>query len=154
KTGAITIATTLAILGAIAWIVIVIAVLTGTSERNWLAAAVERVNPRLLDRLNTLLFLEKRPRNPQIDALSVRIAKQTHAVLATKPFPPPFRGDRPLPYLFAFLVVLVATFFVGRIYTPWNRLVAATKVSKAQPTPDHQSLELSPPSTNNAEQNQ
>jgi hypothetical protein len=154
KTLAITIVTILAILGALAWIVIVIAILAGTTERNWLASAIERIDPRLLDRLNTLLFLERRPREPKTDAFSVRIAKQTQAVLNAKPSPPPFPGSRPLPYLFAFLIAVTATYLVCHIYSPWSRLVAPTKLSKAQPPPDRQPLELSPPSTNNLEQNQ
>lgn len=153
KATAITVVTSLGILAAIAWLVIIIVVLTGSTERKWLGAAVERVDRRLLDRLNTLLFLEKRPRDPQTDAISVRIAKQTHAVLAAKPSPPPFAGTRPLPYLFAFVVLLAATYLVGVFFAPWSRLVAPTRLSKVQPTPDRQSLELSPPATNNLEQN-
>ena len=121
KTTAITVITTLAILGALAWLVIIVAVLAGSPQRNWLAAAIERVDRRLLDRLNTLLFLERRPRDPQTDAFSVRIAKQTHAVLSAKPSPPPFSGNRPLPYLFAFLMALAVTFLVGHFYTQIGR---------------------------------
>src|ERR1035441_6873048 len=50
----------LAMGGFIAWAVIIISVLAGAPERPWLAAALERVNPRLLDRLNTLLYIERR----------------------------------------------------------------------------------------------
>jgi hypothetical protein len=154
KSTGITIVTILAILGIMAWLVIVIGILASSPERNWLAAAIERVDRRLLDRLNTLLFLEKRPRQPQTDAFSVRIAKQTHAVFVAKPSPPPFRGTQPLVYFFAFLVAAAATFFVCRIYTPWSRLTTPTKLSKVQPAPDRHSLELAPPTTNNIEQNQ
>jgi hypothetical protein len=154
KTTAITILTILAILGVIAWVVIVIAVLAGSPERNWLAAAIERVDRRLLDRLNTLLFLEKRPREPHTDEISIRIAKQTQTVLAAEPSPPPFRASRALGYFLAFLVAFAATFSVYHIYSPWSRLVSPTKLSKAQPPPDRHSLELTPPATNNIEQNQ
>lgn len=146
--------TSVAILGLLAWVVTVIAILAGSPNRNWLAAAIERVDSRLLDRLNTLLFLEKRPRHPQTAAFSVRIAKQTHAVLAAKPSPPPFSGSHPLPYLFAFLAALAVTLFVGNYYAPWKRLVATQKLSKTEPPQDHQPLELAPPATNNAEQKQ
>lgn len=153
RTLAVALLTSLGILGIIAWVVIVVAVLAGSPDRNWLAAAVERVDPRLLDRLNTLLFLEKRPREPQTDAFSIRIAKQTRAVLAAEPSPSPFSGSRPLPYLFAFLALLAATFFVSHYYTPWKRLTAPTQLSKAQPAQERQPLELVPPATNNVEQN-
>lgn len=153
RTLAVALLTGLGILGLIAWVVIVIAVLAGSPDRNWLAAAVERVDRRLLDRLNTLLFLEKRPREPQTDAFSIRIAKQTRAVLAAKPSPSPFSGSRPLPYLFAFLALLAATFFVSHYYAPWKRLTTPTQFSKAQPAQEPQPLELLPPATNNVEQN-
>jgi len=84
KSTAITIVTILAILAALAWIIIAIAIVAGSPERNWLAAALERVDRRLLDRLNTLLFLENRPRKPQTDAISIRIAKQVQSVFAAK----------------------------------------------------------------------
>src|SRR5436190_8359504 len=154
RTMAFTIVTILAVLGIVAWIVIAIAILANSPERNWLGAAVERVDRRLLDRLNTLLFLENRPRQPQTDELSIRIAKQTQAVLTAKPSPPPFRGSRALGYFVAFLMAFAATLFVCHIYTPWNRLITPTKLSKVQPPPDRHSLELAPPSTNNLEQNQ
>jgi hypothetical protein len=153
KSTAITIVTILAILAALAWIVIAIAIVAGSPERNWLAAAVERVDRRLLDRLNTLLFLENRPRQPQTDAISVRIAKQVQSVFAAKPSPPPFRATRSLAYFVAFLVAVAATYSVCHIYAPWSRLITPRKLAKA-PAPDRQSLELAPPSTNNLEQNQ
>jgi len=66
----------LAITAFIAWVVIIIAVLAGSPDRAWLAAALERVNPRLLDRLNTLLFLERRPRDARVSSFALRIARQ------------------------------------------------------------------------------
>src|SRR3974377_1430115 len=43
--------------GFIAWAVVIISVLAETPDRPWLARALERVDSRFLDRLNTLLFL-------------------------------------------------------------------------------------------------
>src|SRR5512145_1730586 len=61
----------LGIAGFIAWAVIVISVLAGSPERSWLAAALERVNPRLLDRLNTLVFLEGRPKDSRTHSFAM-----------------------------------------------------------------------------------
>src|SRR5438093_5271217 len=58
KTVATTFFALLAVVGFIAWAIIIISVVAGAPDRNWLAAALERVDRRLLDRLNTLLFLE------------------------------------------------------------------------------------------------
>src|SRR5689334_17152298 len=60
KSVALTFFCGVAVLGFIAWAVIMIGVMAGAPNRSWLASAIERVDPRLLDRLNTLLFLEKR----------------------------------------------------------------------------------------------
>src|SRR6266567_4307813 len=99
----------LGIIGFITWVVLVIAVAAGSPDRNWLAAALERVDRRLLDRLNTLLFLERRRGDARTESFALRIAKQTQTVLAEKPSPPSFPATRPLTYLFAFLVALTST---------------------------------------------
>ena len=89
----------LGMVGFIAWAVIIISVMAGSPDRNWLAAALERVNPRLLDRLNTLLFLERRPRDARVSSFATRIARQTNWVLAAKAAPKPFPSTRALEYM-------------------------------------------------------
>src|SRR5580765_1661061 len=54
KSLAITLLCLIGVVGFIAWVVVIISVAAGTPERRWLAAALERVDGRLLDRLNTL----------------------------------------------------------------------------------------------------
>src|SRR5438045_526971 len=80
KTLVITIFALLAAVGFIAWAVIIISVVAGAPDRNWLAAALERVDSRLLDRLNTLLFLEGRRGDARVESFALRIAKQTQGV--------------------------------------------------------------------------
>ena len=70
----------LGVVGFIVWAVVVISVLAGTPERSWLAAALERVNPRLLDRLNTLLYLERRRRDSRTRSFATRIARHTRTI--------------------------------------------------------------------------
>src|SRR5436309_1612586 len=88
KALAITFFALLGAVGFIAWAVIIISVVAGSPDRNWLAAAVERVDSRLLDRLNTLLFLERRQGDARVESFALRIAKQTQAVLAGRSGPP------------------------------------------------------------------
>src|SRR5215472_8191831 len=59
-------------IGFIAWAVLTIAVMAGGPNRSWLASAIERVDSRLLDRLNTLLFLEKRRGDVRVDSFAIR----------------------------------------------------------------------------------
>src|SRR5437016_900567 len=132
----------LAIAGFVAWMVIIISVAVGTPERHWLAAALERVDRRLLDRLNTLLFLERRPGDARVESFALRIARQTQCVLAEKAPPPPFPASRPLTYLLAFIVVVTATVLLYELYSPWNRLVAAEKANPARVLRPEKALEL------------
>jgi len=81
KPAAIAISVMLAGTALIAWCIILIVVVASSPDRNWLAAALERVDRRFLDRLNTLLFLEKK-RTDKVDSFAVRIAQQTRDTFA------------------------------------------------------------------------
>jgi hypothetical protein len=144
----------LAMGGFVAWAVIIISVLAGSPERTWLAAALERVNPRLLDRLNTLLYIERRPRDARTTSFAMRIARQTQGVLAAKAAPTPFPSTRAMEYMLGFIMALTATVLVYQLYSPWSRLLAAEKAKTAPPVQTEKQLELTLPATNNAEQSQ
>ena len=144
----------LAIVAFIAWAVIIISVLAGSPDRSWLAAGLERVNPRLLDRLNTLLFLERRRQDAHASSFAMRIARQTTHVLAEKAAPTPFPATRAREYMLGFIAALVATVLVYQFYSPWNRLLAAEKAKATPAVLAEKPLELTLPTTNNAEQSQ
>src|SRR5437588_530721 len=84
----------LAISVFIAWAIIIISSAMAAPGRHWLAAALERVDRRLLDRLNTLVFLEKRRTDGRSHSFALRIAKQTHGILTHKSPSPAFPGTR------------------------------------------------------------
>src|SRR6266567_2216632 len=152
KTLATTFFAVLAVLGLIAWAVIVIGVAAGATDRSWLAAALERVDRRLLDRLNTLLFLEQHRRDAGAQSFALRIAKQTRGVLAKKTPPPPFPATPVLAHLLIFAGALTATILVYELNSPWERLVAANKASRVEPVRAEKPLELGLPATNSLEQ--
>ncbi|HSU55161.1 MAG TPA: hypothetical protein VLT36_13975, partial [Candidatus Dormibacteraeota bacterium] len=140
--------------GFVAWLVVLIAAIATTPERSWLAATLERVDPRLLDRLNTLLFLERFRARPHADAFSLRIAQQTRAVVADKPSPAAFPGVQVFPHLLAFLVALAATFTFYHLHPPWKHLLASARTKTTTAANADKPLELALPATNNVEQNQ
>ena len=140
--------------GFVAWAVILISVLAGAPERSWLAAALERTNPRLLDRLNTLLFLERRRRDSRAHSFALRIARQTTSVMGAKARPSPFPATRVLEYMVGFIVALAITVLVYQFYAPWSRLLAAEKSKAAPAVQAEKPLELNLPATNNVEQSQ
>jgi hypothetical protein len=141
------------VLAFIAWFALLISVMAGRADRNWLARAIERVDSRLLDRLNTLLFLESRRGDARTESFALRIAKQTQGLLAQKTTPRPFQRSQTGLYFCAFLVLLTATVFLFQVYSPWKRLVAADKSRLTRHRGPDNPLDLALPSTNNVEQN-
>src|SRR5437867_308667 len=78
--------TALVIVAAVmAWLAILIAVAATPAKRPWLAAALERVHPRLLDRLNTLVLLEKARRTWPLGQYLARVERQADDLLWTSP---------------------------------------------------------------------
>ena len=140
--------------GCLAWIIMVVAVLSRAPDRGWLAAALERVDNRLFDRINTLLFLEKRRADPRTENFSLRIARQTQGVLAQTASPSPFPAVRAFSAFGLFAGVLAATLIFYLAGSPWQRLVAADQAGKAaRAAQETEPLELTLPTTNNVEHN-
>ena len=153
KDAAVTFFALVAFVGFIAWAVLTIAVMAGGPNRSWLASAIERVDPRLLDRLNTLLFLETRRGEPRLDSFALRIARQTQSVLSEKTPASPFSSNRALAYFLTFLLTLTITVLLYELYNPWTQLLAAQKIHSPSPTALNKPQELVLPATNNVEQN-
>lgn len=148
---AVTVFALLGVAGFMAWMVVIVSVAAGTVARGWLGAAIERVDPRLLDRLNTLLFLEHRTNDATAEAFARRIARQAQTLAAQKTPAKPFSSGPALGLFGAFVCALVGTLLVVYVSSPWQRL----KARKAQSVAENQAdkpLELALP-TNNVEQN-
>jgi hypothetical protein len=148
----ITVFVLLGTLGFLAWIILTIAVAAGSPARGWLAAALERVDRRLLDRLNTLLFLEKQPSDVAVESFARRIARQTQWVFLEKPSPSPFSKRRTLVHLLAALLLVTATVLVFQYLSPWERMLAAERARAIPPVRPEAPLDLALPATNNVEQ--
>src|SRR5207249_992192 len=133
KALAVTFFALLAAVSFIAWAVIIISVVAGTPDRYWLASTLERVDSRLLDRLNTLLFLERRQPDARVESFALRIAQQTQGVFSEKPPPPAFSSRRAWTYFGALVVALLATVLIYQQYSPWDRLILAEKSKGSLP---------------------
>ena len=147
----VTLLALLAAVAFIAWAVILIGTAVASSRRPWLAAALERVDPRLLDRLNTLVSLEQHRPDGPVESFARRIARQTQSVLARRTATP-FPAVRPLKYALALLVLLTVTVVFYGLYPPWSLLQGAQKSTVARAVPPEQPLDLGLPATNNVEQ--
>lgn len=140
------------VVGVLVWLVLAVLTLAASPERSRLAAALERVDRRLLDRLNTLLFLERSRNDAASQSFSLRIARQAGAVLAEDAPRASFPGSRPWLQFLVFLMMLAATLVLYRGYSPWRHLLALQKLAVPSPAHPDRPLELSLP-TNNVEQN-
>jgi len=152
---AITLYVVLAMAGIIAWTVLIITIAAATPARPWLAAALERVDSRLLDRLNTLVYLESHPPEARSESFASLIAKQPQSVLANKSPARPFTTYKARAHFLIFALTVAATLLLYGLYSPWTRLMAAAQIHRntSAPQPD-KPLDLALPPTNNVEQNQ
>ena len=141
----------LAIFGLVAWVVLIIWVAASSPDRDGLAAAMERADRRLMDRLNTLLHLE-RHREAHLESFSLRIARQTQAVLRSKKARPPFSQKRALRFFLCMLLVLTGTVLFYNTYSPWSRLRLVDAERNDKPAVPEPPLELASPGTNTVEQ--
>lgn len=134
----------------VSWAAICITVLSAAPERRWLGSVLEKTEPRLHDRLNTLLFLEKQPSDSRTESFATRIARQTQTVLEEQPANRPFQSTNALIWFAAFIAVLGGTLWFYAGTSPWARLLVAGR-TRAQPIPQAEKpFELTLP-TNNLE---
>src|SRR5262249_44930894 len=94
--------------------------LGATPARPPLAAALEREERRLLDRLNTLLFLETGRGELRTEAFGVRIARQLHRLLSQQASPAAFPARLALLWMLGFMVALTATVLLYQLGSPWS----------------------------------
>jgi hypothetical protein len=134
----------------IVWTAICITILSGAPERRWLGAVLEKTQPRLLDRLNTLLFLEKQPSDPRSQCFAARIARQTQNVLDEPTTARPFQSTSALIWFAAFIAVLGGTIWFYAGASPWSRLLVAGRTRSQPIPPGDRPFELALP-TNNVE---
>ncbi|MEO7300802.1 MAG: hypothetical protein ABI042_19730, partial [Verrucomicrobiota bacterium] len=110
--------------GGTALLFIVALVASKFLARPWLAEKIERGEPTLLDRLNTLVFLEKLPDNfdSPLQWFQKRISNQAVAVLSEKPPRIPFPARAALIHNAVFVAVLVGTIYFFHRFDPWEQL--------------------------------
>ncbi len=142
----------LGVAGLFVWLVLAIVALVSRVKREWLAGALERSNERLMDRLNTLLFLERKPEAFEADSFRRRIASQTEEVLEAKAAPPAFPATRTLQYFLVFLGMIVLTVFIYENFSPWQRMLDAAEAKAGAPSAPDKPPDLEMPATNNVEQ--
>ena len=153
KSTATALMTCILFLAFVAELVIMIVVAGDTPARGWLGAAIERVDSRLLDRLNALLYLEQRERDAHAQAFSARIARQLQEVTRQGAAPEAFSAKQAWIRFAGFVAVLSLTVFFYQHYSPWGHLnaVASARAAAAAAAQPESPLDLVLPATNSVE---
>jgi len=128
--------------GLLGGVLLTVMILTTRQDRAGLARAWERAHAPLLDRLNTLVYLESVGERPWTESYARRIAAQARGVLAKASVPVPFPAARPLAHLLVFLLALTATCAFYQGYQPWREPFVPPPPAAVTPEP---AMELPPP---------
>jgi hypothetical protein len=112
-------------------------------KRSWIANALETSCPPLLDRVNTLVYLEENPSRARSFRLKERIEDQAAKVIETEKRAAPFSPNRTLLHLAVFALLLAGVVFFQHRFDPFRDLVAQAAV----PAPKGQPFELAPQKT-------
>jgi hypothetical protein len=139
------------VLAGAAFVVLVVAVSVSSPSRSALALALERVHPALLDRINTLVYLEA-----HAEAAPVGYARRGEAQAARslvgQEIPSPFPGRLRWRRWQVFLATLLVTAAFLAATRPWRRLETPSQetrtASGAEPSlklPEAATAEVEPP---------
>lgn len=114
----------------VAWLAAMAMALAGGPGHGWLAGAIERVDPRLQDRLNTLVFL--REQQTQAAPFLTPIAAQVQRVLNDNPSPAPFSAGGTIRWVGYLLLSLGSLWILERRFEPWDHLRVSTATIEAR----------------------
>lgn len=118
----------------LALVVVGLIVVAGRSNRAWLARSLEEGCPPLMDRVNTLVYLERNPKGVQMFPLKRRIEEQAAQVFQRERAANPFSPERMLIHLGMFAFALLAVIAFQLRFAPFARLLAPPeKAAVAKP---------------------
>jgi hypothetical protein len=117
--------------GLMVLLVIFLATEARREKRSWLANALERSCPPLMDRVNTLVFLEEDSRGRRPSRIQARIEDQAGKVIAGEKLASPFSAERTLTHLGVFVLLLGGVIFFQVRFDPFKALFAETAPESA-----------------------
>jgi len=91
-------------------------------KRSWIGNELEKGCPPLMDRVNTLIFLDENPRQPPPFRLKSRIEEQAEKVFKTQKTSSPFSPARTFAHLGLFVLMLTGVMFFQIHYDPFGSL--------------------------------
>jgi hypothetical protein len=117
--GVVTVCLVLLVVGAVLALALLgLVVATSEPEQDKLARAIERAHPTLMDRLNTLVFLDRLRETPSVRSYYRRIEGQVHSAFAGRTLGSPFSSARAVARLCALAALIIVTLWFYLQFTP------------------------------------
>jgi hypothetical protein len=138
-------------LAGVCWLGAGVVVLGSEPDTRMVANAVERGQPRLLDRVHALVALQPVRRKRALGAaFYARIARQAQTLLVKAPPTISMPSARAKLHLLAFVVLLTGTALLYHTLSPWQRMIEARQARMTLPgqktaPPPEAGLELAAP---------
>lgn len=135
------------VVALLTWACLGLMVMVRQFDSRWLARMLERGQPKLLDRVNTIEALDATRTRPEVAPFYRAILRQAQDLLAKEPASIPVSPRRPLLHLGIFLALLILTVHVYQKYSPWQRIAAAAEAKQSAqtaPAPEPR-FEIPPP---------
>lgn len=136
--GVVTVCLVLLVVGAVLALALLgLVVAVSEPEQDKLARAIERSHPTLMDRLNTLVFLDRLRETPSIRSYYRRIEGQVHSALAGRTLGSPFSSARAVARLCALAALIIVTVWFYLQFTPLAAFTAtSTQLQGGKPQPE------------------
>jgi hypothetical protein len=122
----------LVLVAFVALLIIGLAVVLLPPKRARLVGAIERSNPQLLDRLNTLWFLNRGEETPVDESFRYRVARQVRMLLRQQRLASPAAPTRAWLQVLLCVAIAVFTIWFYIAYAPLNRAAVADKPHEAE----------------------
>lgn len=140
------------VLCLIGWLLVAVRVVIKSPDQRSVAGAIEQSDQRLMDRLNTIIHLQKQPQNEPSRRFYARIAQQTRQLLGTGPTQVLITNSQAVIQLAILAVLLTTTLAFYEHYSPWKKLLAAADARRAEAQAEKPFPEINLPTNNLAEE--
>ena len=118
----------------LAFFIISFVIIATQAKRPWLANALEKACPGMMDRVATLVFLEERRPSIHMIPIKRKIEEQAVQVLEKEKLASPFSSDRTLLHLGVFALALLGIIVFQYRFSPFAQLLAPPPAPEAAAT--------------------
>ena len=140
--------------GLITWMALIARMWSRRPTPERVAATLEDADKQLEDRLNTLLFLQRKPEGKPFNWFGPRLSRQLLRLMKRRAAATAFPVGGALTWLSAFVLLLAADVWLNQNFKPWTHLQATSHVRTVKGPASGPSLPVALSATNGLDQSQ